>query len=83
MMMICEQMWPSEALPQCLIEPCPGTQRVQKYWAADAGALELLQSGELSAEHWDWECGAGFSFTRDEDIQENGSAKASSKEGNG
>lgn len=57
--------------------------RVHKYWAADAGALELLQSGELSAEHWDWECGAGFSFTRDEDIQENGSAKASSKEGNG
>ena len=44
---------------------------------ADAGALELLQKGELAAHHWDWECGAGFRFTRDEDAQEEGAAKAS------
>ena len=83
MMVISEQMCPPEAFAQCLSKPCPGIERVHKYWAADAGALELLQSGELSAEHWDWECGAGFSFTRDEGIQENGSAKASNKKGNG
>ena len=42
----------------------------------DAGALELLQEGELSADHWDWECGAGFRFARDEDVQEESAAKA-------
>ena len=83
MIVVSGQMWPSEALSECLNKPCPGAQRLHEYWVADAGALELLQSGELSAEHWDWACGAGFSFTRDEDMQENGSAKASSKKGNG
>ena len=44
--------------------------------SADAGALELLQKGELPADHWDWECGAGFRFARDEDVQEESAAKA-------
>ena len=43
---------------------------------ANAGALELLQKGELPADHWDWECGAGFRFRRDEDAQEESAAKA-------
>lgn len=43
---------------------------------ADAGALELLQEGELPADHWDWESGAGFRFARDEDLQEESAAVA-------
>ena len=42
----------------------------------DAGALELLQKGELPADHWDWESGAGFRFKRDEDLQEESAVKA-------
>ena len=34
---------------------------------ASAGAVELLQTGRLPADHWDWAMGAGFSFTPDED----------------
>ncbi|KAK9846341.1 hypothetical protein WJX81_001906 [Elliptochloris bilobata] len=31
------------------------------------GAVELLQSGRLPADHWDWTMGAGFSFAPEED----------------
>ena len=31
-----------------------------------AGAIELLQTGRLPADFWDWAYGAGFSFDRDE-----------------
>ena len=43
-----------------------------------AGALELLQRGELPADFWDWECGAAFRFARDEGADEGAAGRASS-----
>lgn len=48
-----------------------------------AGALELLQRGQLSADHWDWERGAGFRFNRDEDAQEESAANSSTRSPSG
>ncbi len=66
--------------------PCMASACQAALWSAalisgraDAGALELLQKGELPADHWDWECGAGFRFVRDEDVQEESAAKASTQ----
>ena len=44
-----------------------------------AGALELLQRGELPADFWDWECGAAFRFARDEGAEEGVAGRASSR----
>ena len=44
-----------------------------------AGALELLQRGELPADFWDWECGAAFRFARDEGAEEGAAGRASSR----
>ena len=44
-----------------------------------AGALELLQRGELPADFWDWECGAAFRFARDEGTDEGAAGRASSR----
>ena len=39
---------------------------------ACAGAVQLLQTGRLPADHWDWAMGAGFSFTPEEDCSSEG-----------